>query len=153
VILDCKEADQYGKTASFEEVLENLEQTRQHMEKESLETRRLCCARPKKMQKNLEEYRKQVAEERERAKVLPGVRPTESLKEARDAAEKVFDELVRYAPQGGQGRQLAGGKRGAGPTSTADQRDGRRPWRPDGRHSAAPSPSSRPHPGGGPGNV
>ena len=91
VILDAKKRID-TENASFEEVLENLEQTRQHMEKESLETRRLLHSAEENAKKS-EEYRKQVAEEREKAKVLARREADRILKEARDAAEKVFDEL------------------------------------------------------------
>lgn len=91
VILDAKcRID--SESASFEEVLENLEHTRQQMEKEKNETRRLLRSTEEDAKK-AESYRKELEQEREKAKQFARREADRILEEARAAAETVFEEL------------------------------------------------------------
>lgn len=91
VIIDAKSRID-SESASFEEVLENLEHTRQQMEKEKLETRRLLRSTEEDAKK-AEAYRKELEQEREKAKQLARREADRILEEARAAAETVFEEL------------------------------------------------------------
>ncbi|MGE4483587.1 MAG: endonuclease MutS2 [Oscillospiraceae bacterium] len=79
-------------SASFEEVLENLEKTRQEMEREKVETRKLRQSAEEDA-KESEKNRDEIRREREKAVRLAKREADRIIEEARHAAEEVFDEL------------------------------------------------------------
>jgi len=79
-------------SASFEEVLENLEHTRQQLEKEELETRKLLHA-AEEDRKTAEVRRRETEREREKAASLARREANRILEQARKTAEDVFAEL------------------------------------------------------------
>jgi len=81
-----------AESASFEEVLENLEEMRQQMEKEQLETRRLL-RKAEEDAKTAEQYKQETETAREKAAVTARREANQILTDARHAAEEVFDEL------------------------------------------------------------
>ena len=81
-------------SASFEEVLENLEHTRQQLEKEEVSTRKLLLA-AEQDRKAAEQYKKDVEKEKESAARLARREANRILEEARKAASDVFDELAQ----------------------------------------------------------
>ena len=79
-------------SASFEEVLVNLEETRQEMEREKFETRKLRQSAAEDA-KESGKYRDEIRLEREKAVRLAKREADRIIEEARRAAEEVFDEL------------------------------------------------------------
>ena len=78
---------------SFEEVLRTLEEKRQEMEKREEETNALY-RKAEEERKRAEEYLASVEKEKERAAVLAKREADRILRQARDSAELVFDELA-----------------------------------------------------------
>jgi DNA mismatch repair protein MutS2 len=81
-----------SESASFEEVLEHLEQTRRQMENEHLETRR-CLRDAEENARRAEELRRETEREREKAAQIAKREANRILREARSAADAVMDEL------------------------------------------------------------
>ena len=92
IILDAKSRID-AESASFEEVLENLEHTRQRLEKEELSTKKLLLE-AEQDKKAAEQYRRQVEKEKESAAKLARREADRIIAEARKAAADVFDELA-----------------------------------------------------------
>jgi DNA mismatch repair protein MutS2 len=86
------------ESASFEEVLGNLEKTRLEMEYEQLETRRLLKDAEEKARR-AEENRTKTDQEREKAAQLAKREANRILSEARSAAEAVMEELRQLRSQ------------------------------------------------------
>jgi len=86
------------ESASFEEVLGNLEKTRYEMENEQLETRRLLRVAEEKA-RLAEENRTRTAQEREKAAELAKREANRILSEARSTADGVMEELRRLRNQ------------------------------------------------------
>ena len=84
--------------ASFEEVLENLEKTRQSMEKDQTEARRLLME-AKEDAKTAAEKRERAAAEREKVTKTARHEANRILRDARAAADEVFKELDRMRKQ------------------------------------------------------
>jgi DNA mismatch repair protein MutS2 len=91
IIADAKSRIDSENT-SFEEVLENLEKTRQQMETQQMETQRRLRAAEENERKS-EEYRKRLEREQEKASLLARREADRIIQEAREAADAVFDEL------------------------------------------------------------
>ncbi len=91
IIEDAKSRVDSG-SASFEEVLENLEKTRQQMEGERLETRQLLL-KAREDAKLASEKRALVDAEREKVTKVAKHEAERILREAREAADEVFHEL------------------------------------------------------------
>jgi DNA mismatch repair protein MutS2 len=87
-----------SESASFEEVLENLEKTRREMECEQLETRKLLKDAEEKARK-AEEYKTMTEREREKAAQLARREANRILTEARSTADAVMDELKHMRAQ------------------------------------------------------
>ena len=91
IIDDAKK--RIGKeTADFEKLLENLEETRQEMEREKTETRKLRI-RADEDARSAAEYKKRLEAEKEKAVQLARREADRILEDARAAADDVFDEL------------------------------------------------------------
>jgi DNA mismatch repair protein MutS2 len=86
------------ESASFEEVLANLEKTRLVMENEQNETRRLLKDAQEKNRK-AEEYKALTEKERDKAALLAKREASRILSEARSAADEVMEELKRLRAQ------------------------------------------------------
>jgi DNA mismatch repair protein MutS2 len=97
VIADAKKRVN-TESASFEEVLENLEKTRREMETEQNETRRLLRDAEEKNRK-AEEYKNLTEKEREKAAVLARREANRILADARSTADTVMDELKQMRSQ------------------------------------------------------
>ncbi|MBR4232880.1 MAG: endonuclease MutS2 [Oscillospiraceae bacterium] len=83
-----------AESASFEEVLENLEHTRQRLEKEELSTKKLLFD-AEQDRKAAEQYRREVEKEKESAAKLARREADRIIAEARRAASEVYDELAQ----------------------------------------------------------
>ena len=97
IIEDAKGRVDTGN-ASFEEVLENLEKTRQSMEKDQTEARRLLME-AKEDAKTAAEKRERAAAEREKVTKTARHEANRILRDARAAADEVFKELDRMRKQ------------------------------------------------------
>ncbi len=86
------------ESASVEEVLENLENTRRRMEDEEAETRRLLTETRENAAK-AREFKSQTEREREKAAQLARREANRILKQARDTANEVLDELAHLRDQ------------------------------------------------------
>ncbi len=86
------------ESASFEEVLGNLEKTRREMENQQLETQRLLKDAEEKT-RLAEENRSQTQREREKAAQLAKREADRILAEARSTADAVMEELRRLRTQ------------------------------------------------------
>ena len=81
-----------GQSASFEEVLSELEKKRREMEDQHLETQRLL-EQAKQAEQKAEENRKQTDKQRENAAKIARREADDILLQARQAAEEVYAEL------------------------------------------------------------
>lgn len=90
------------ESASFEEVLENLDKARREMENEEAEARRLLREAEEKYRK-AEEYKNQTEREREKAALIAKREANNILSEARSAADAVMDELKALRAQISEG--------------------------------------------------
>ena len=97
VIDDAKRRLSEG-SASFEEVLGDLEKARREMENEQLETRRLLKDAEEKA-RQAEENRIRIEREREKAVKIAKREADKILSEARSTAESVMEELRRLRSQ------------------------------------------------------
>ncbi len=86
------------ESASVEEVLENLENTRRRMEDEEAETRRLLTETRENAAK-ARAFKSQTEREREKAAQLARREANRILKQARDTANEVLDELSHLRDQ------------------------------------------------------
>ncbi len=97
IIEDAKKRIDSG-TASFEDVLEQLEKSRQEMERENLETQKLLHEAELR-EKKAEEYLDESMKEREKAAETARREAAEILEDARRTAEQVFAELSEIRKQ------------------------------------------------------
>jgi DNA mismatch repair protein MutS2 len=81
-------------SADFEKVLSQLEERRQQMEKEQIETSRLLL-KAREDERKAVEYKKYIEREKERAARIARREADDILEQARRAAEEVFEELKR----------------------------------------------------------
>ncbi|SHH92674.1 DNA mismatch repair protein MutS2 [Sporobacter termitidis DSM 10068] len=101
-IIDEAKKHVNSESASFEEVLESLEDTRRSMENERLETRRLLREAEEKARR-AEEDRGTAAQEREKASRTARREANRILQEARRTADDVMEELKALRAQAASG--------------------------------------------------
>lgn len=98
IVIDDAKRRVNAESASFEEVLENLEKTRRQMENEQTETRRLLKEAEEKARK-AEENKNLTDREREKAAQLARREANRILSEARSTADTVMEELKEIRRQ------------------------------------------------------
>ena len=91
-LIEQAQANMSGENLRFEDILTQLEQKRQLLEKRDLESGRLYQQREEDARK-AREFREQMEKARDRAKSRGEADAKRILKEARDAASQVFAEL------------------------------------------------------------